>query len=727
MTTTTNLMLSILSLVKHINFLESELRNSKMTIEELYTLNNIIKYAPDMIYWKDTHSTHLGCNDQFAMAAGFKNREEVIGKSDRDFPWHDQAEKYKADDQEVIATGESRLNIEDIMPFKNGKNAVVITNKVPLRNREGTIIGVLGIATDITNQKKIEHDLKIAKEAAESGERAKTEFIANMSHDIRTPLSGVVGLGGIVEQEIDNPSVRAKVHDMVKSAEELLNMLNEILDVVSLAKITLDEIHEEPFDLPYLVQTIIDLEQSSVDFKNIEIIQCIDENVPTVLTGDHKKIHHILLNLVGNAIKFTNKGHVSIHVKCLEKSNTSVQLRFEVSDTGMGIPAESIDKVFELFYKITPSYKGLDKGHGVGLHIVKTYTELLGGIITVESKLHEGSKFSFAITLKIPDQNTRPQNFNPKTFNKHPSPPLFLTQPSAVINAEPFLPKLPNAPEILIIEDNRVALTIAQTLVSQAKCNPTPAADGESALKLAKTKHFDLILSDVGLPGISGIEFTQQLRNHEKEQNKKPVPIVAITGHAEGKIHAECLAAGMNDVIIKPIRPEILTELFYVFSLFDTNKNHSESLDGSNIDKLASTKNMPKQKLVGMDLPDTEAQLFQLDKLSLLDAQHAIKELGNNKALLVDILKSFVESFSKDKQDLKTAYASGDWGQIAKLAHKIKGGTVYLKLNKLSTACQYLERYHKAGHVKLLAELYQQMMKIMDETLPVIAQWLKNQ
>ena len=247
--------------------IEYELRRSKGLLEELYMLDNIIKYAPDMIYWKDKNSIHLGCNDQFAIAAGFENRKDVIGKSDRDFPWRDQAEKYNADDREVIESGEPRLNIEDIMPFKNGKKAIVITNKVPLRNREGKVIGVLGIATDITHQKQIETDLKVAKEAAEAGEQAKTEFIANMSHDIRTPLSGVVGLGNIVEKEVTDPKIKSKIHDMVKSADELLNMLNEILDVVSLSNITINDIFEEPFDLLHLVQTIIDLEQSSVDLK----------------------------------------------------------------------------------------------------------------------------------------------------------------------------------------------------------------------------------------------------------------------------------------------------------------------------------------------------------------------------------------------------------------------------------------------------------------------------
>ncbi len=491
MTKNTSFMLSILSLVKHANYLEYE----------IHKLENLIKYAPDMIYWKDKNSIHLGCNNQFASAAGFENREDIIGKSDHDFPWRARADKYIADDKEVISTGIPKLNIEDLVTIASGKEISVISNKVPLKD------------------------------------------------------SGVVGLGGIVEKEIENPSVRAKVHDMVKSADELLHMLNEILDVVSLTGITVEDIHEEPFDLLHLVQSIVDLEQSSVDLKKIELIQSIDPKIPSVLVGDHKKIRHILLKLAGNAIKFTKNGRVNINITLSKKLNSAVQLLFSVTDTGIGISAESFDKIFELFYKITPSYKGHDKGHGIGLHIVKTYTELLGGKVSVESKLNEGSKFSFTLTLKIPDKDAKPQNITPQSLTARSEEPPILIE-SAAINTN-IAAALENAPEILVVEDNIIALNVAQTLVSQAQCNPTPASDGETALELVKTQHFDLILSDIGLPGISGIELAQQIRQFEKETNKKSVPIVAITGHAEGKIHNECSAAGINEVFIKPIRPEI--------------------------------------------------------------------------------------------------------------------------------------------------------------------------
>lgn len=689
--------------------IENELRASKATQAEFEMLNNIIKYSPDWIYWKDKNSIHLGSNEQFAKAAGLKSREEMVGKTDYDFPWHARADKYRLDDQDVISSGTPKLNIEDTVLISDRQEVVVISNKVPLRNLAGEIIGILGIATDITHQKEIERDLKSAKEAAEAADVAKTEFIANMSHDIRTPLSGVVGLGSIVEQEITDPNIKSKIHDMVKSADELLNMLNEILDVVSLSNVTVNDIHEDPFDLAHLVQTIVDLEQSSVDLKKIQLLQSIDTKIPLVLIGDHKKIHHIILNLVGNSIKFTKTGQVNINIKLSKAWDDKVELLFEVTDTGMGIPSESLDKIFELFYKVTPSYKGLDKGHGVGLHIVRTYTELLGGKISVESKINEGSKFYFSLTLKIADKNAKPQNIiHESLIQRSEEPPLFA--PSSD-ESKPVPTPLFNAPEILIIEDNDVARLVSQALVSQAKCNATPAVDGETGLELAKTKHFDLILTDIGLPGISGIDFTQKYRQYEKESNKNPVPIIAVTGHAEGKIHDECIAAGINEIVIKPIRPEIISELCSKFSLFRKDDAQLKSRETA-----SSINKAPNIDMLDLDLPDTE-QLFETDNQMIFDIEGARKILGDNTALLMKMLKDTVNiSIPEELSRLRAAHDTNNWQTIADIVHKLKGGFVSIGLNRAAIACKYLERYHKTGKTELLEKLYQQVLKTLELT-----------
>ncbi|PJD92777.1 MAG: hybrid sensor histidine kinase/response regulator [Legionella sp.] len=677
-------------------------------------LKGLIDNLPGDIYWKDQNCVWIGLNKHCAQSLqkmGFiKNgiEEEVIGKTDFQLFNHTTAEVYRKNDLEVMKR-KIEVTREETTYLSNGELIVLLSIKSPLLDKNGNIIGIAGNTIDITERKQIEADLRQAKTAAEAASIAKTEFIANMSHDIRTPLSGVVGLGMLAEQEIDNPSPRTKVHDMVKSADELLNMLNKFLDVVSLGNITFNDIHEEPFDLHHLVQTVIDLEQSSVDLKKINLRKSIDEHIPPILIGDHDKIHHIILNLVGNSIKFTQSGCVDIAIKLVETFEDKIQLLFEVSDTGIGIPSESLNKIFEVFYKVTPSYKGLNKGHGVGLHIVKTYTELLGGKISVESNMSKGSKFSFTLTLKIAEKNVKPQNIS-HTSLKEPVEKSPILQPLIAETTQ----HLPNVPEVLIIEDNTIALTIAQTLVTQTHCHSTPASDGESALELAKNKSYDLILSDVGLPGMSGIEFTLQLRAHEKKHHIKPVLIIGVTAHAEGKMHDECIASGMNHVIIKPLNIEKLTEIYHTFSVFNDTTNTS-----------SSSSTAISKKALGIDLPNTEEELFAIDNLLIFDIENAKKVLGNDNSLLMDMLKLTMTILSEELSHLKPAHEASDWEKIAKVAHKLKGGFVSIGLTRAATACQYLERYHKAGHIQLLEKLYDQMIRVLDKTAEILKTLIK--
>ena len=693
--------------------------NSKNSLQhENFLLKSIIASIPGSIYWKDINGKYLGCNDFMVKVAGFSSKNDIIGKTDLEL-WPNQAHTFTKTDQEVM-TLKCAQSVEERVDLPNGRTRFFTVEKTPLFDNEGNVIGILGNSLEITELKETQEKLEKAKIAAEAGEKAKTEFIANMSHDIRTPLSGVVGLGEIIEKEVENPKHQKMVHDMVGSSYALLDMLNSILDVISLENITVDDIHEEPFDLPHLVQAIVDLEKSSVDLKKIELLSSIDKQIPTVLFGDHKKVYHIVLNLVGNAIKFTKQGHVDINIKLLEKNNDRAQLLFEITDTGMGISSENIGKVFDLFYKVTPSHKGLDQRHGIGLHIVKTYTELLGGKIAVESKLNEGSKFSFILTFKIPDKDAIPVNITQASLEELSKEPPIITNAQALPTTESLVTDVePNAPKILIIEDNDVVRMVAEDMVrTTIHCNSTTASDGETGLELAKNQPFDLILSDIGLPGISGIEFAKQLRQYEKDNNKKPTPIVAVTGHVQ-TIQKDCLEAGINQVIIKPMKPEILTSLCTEFALFNEKQEPSPPFNKPSLQSATQ-----KQGALGPDLPNTEAELFAIDNLPIFDMENAQRILGNNTTLLMKVLKDSINiTIPEEFPRIKKAHEAGDWVKVADIVHKLKGGFLSVSLTRLGVACQYLERYHQAGHTAALERLYQQFIKILDITTQQLKPW----
>lgn len=538
-------------------------------------LENIINNMPGSVYWKNKAGAYLGCSDTMANFLGMP-KEEIIGKDDyfleKKLSWpKGTADSLRGIDLTIMESKIPRLNFEET-PFTDYKGNVIrqISNKVPLINSFGTVVGILGNSIDITAQKKMEADLKIAKERAEIGEKTKTEFIANVSHDMRTPLSGLIGLAHWLEDDVTEAERKDLSAQLAEAGDSLLEMFEEILEDVAAEHMTENDIRLETFDLNRLVDRLAKLKKPSLTQKGLGFVVHIDPNIPTFLVSDRRKIHRTVLNLMGNAIKFTKQGHIELKIELLKKEEDQVTLKFNVIDTGIGVPEESKARLFERFYKASPSYKAEYKGFGLGLHIAKSYTHLLGGTISFESTEGVGSDFYAIVPLKIASPEeiklyketsaNKPSllkinnNFKPKPVSEKPSAPIKPSKPQTQLDA----------PYVLVIEDNLVIRRSTIRLVKKFSLNVIDVEDGKPALELAKTQHFDLILSDVGLIEMSGIEFTQQLRAFERQNNMPPVPIVGVTAHAaDGR--NECLEAGMNAVIPKPLSPELLSEILQNF------------------------------------------------------------------------------------------------------------------------------------------------------------------
>ena len=705
-------------IIKKIDAAESTnqaLRKDKETAE--ITLQNIIAEMPCHVYWKNKNGVYLGCNNRQAKNLGFKCGSEIIGKTDFDLPWGKHiAETFRKNDLRIMSTGKTEI-IEECAQIDD-QESIVLSQKTPTRNKNGIITGILGISMDITDRKKLEAALNIAKEVAETANHAKTEFIANMSHDIRTPLTGVVGMSKLLEEGTNDPNQKQYAHWLGESGDQLLHMLTGILDVVSADNINEHDLHEESFDLRRMIQDIIELERPSTLVKDINLITHIDETIPPYFICDHTKLHRILLNLVGNAIKFTQKGCVTIDVSYLEQRNTHVLLQFRVLDTGIGIPLEMQDMVFDRFFRVTPSYKGIYTGHGVGLHIAQSYVHLLGGEIKFSSELGVGTTFYFNLSLKVGDEAPLDHSIiKPYALEltDKPNPVSGIKSADSSITATD-LPQ--HAPNLLLIEDNLIALRVLESIVIQSDCRFTSVMDGESALELAHNNTFDLIITDLGLPGISGIELTQKIRAFETSFSQKLTPIIGLTAHAQGKVRDECLASGMNDVFSKPMNLDTLSSIKLNYltpqppSPAPTNTTSSQN----------------SASALGLDLPDTEQELFELDTFPVFDEQLALEQVGNDRSLLLNVLHDFVEQqIPGDMALIKDAYTIKDWDLVERLAHKIKGGVLYCGTIKMKYACQYLERYRKAGHVAQLDKLYQQLIQVTEDARITVIEWLNKQ
>ncbi len=680
---------------------------------EYLQLENVLNYAPGLFYWKDKNSVYHGCNDEFARLAGLDSRAQVKGKTDRDLAWKNRAELYIDTDNKVIESGIPALNHEEVVLMIDGRPMTAITNKVPLWNPNGEVVGLLGITIDITRQKEVEHALKIAKEQAEAANRAKIEFISNMSHDIRTPLTGVVGMARMLEDSVLDPNQKQYANWLGESGDQLLQMLNSILDVVSSDNASEDDLHEESFDIRRMIQDIVELERPSILVKGIDLVTHLDEGIPSFLSMDHVKLHRILLNLLGNAIKFTEKGSVEIRIILLERQDEHLTLQFQVTDTGIGISEELQKKVFEQFFRVLPSYEGLYTGHGVGLHIAQSYVRLLGGEIKIKSELNVGTTFYFDICLNVDqDLQVRDERHEPVLQVKPSIRPAASIVKTTALRHIVDLPS--NAPHALLVEDNKIALLMLESLVTQAGYRFSSATDGESALVLAKMHSFDFVITDLGLPKLSGIEFTRALRALSSHHSNRSIPVFGLTAHADVKIKAECLEAGMNKAFTKPMTPAMLESIkINYFSLLccpATEANQADAVAGS----------------LGIDLPNTEAELFELEALPLLNIEQALNGIGNDMTLLKSILTAMVEQeLPQDLEELDLLHAKSDWNTVEELAHRMKGGLMYCGTERLVFACQYLERYHKAGHSKMLERLHQQVCLIADKTMVAIKLWLR--
>ncbi|ASQ45323.1 PAS domain-containing hybrid sensor histidine kinase/response regulator [Legionella clemsonensis] len=590
----------------------------------------------------------------------------------------------------------------------NGEVRWIIDKGFPLINHRGVCYGVTGVATDVTDELKQTEDLKKAKEAAEIANKAKSEFIANMSHDIRTPLSGIVGLSKLLEDEAQTAIEKEYAYWINQSGEQLLDLLNNVLELISLENMKELEVNQEWFSLKEELQTICKLELPAIKVKNLEFTLDIEESVPDFILSDRIKIHQILLNLLGNAIKFTEKGHIILAVKHLSSSKETVELEFRVEDTGIGIADNQQERVFERFFRIDPSYKGIYKGYGLGLHIVKKYVALLGGEIRLKSMVGKGSIFAFKLSVKSgmgyptsPLSNSHELEGENSSKEKHTA------------NVKPFshTNKLKQAsnelPHLLLIEDNTIALRLLESVSKQVGCQFTSTMDAEEAFELVKQNNYDLIITDIGLPGMSGIELTIYIRHWEQALNKKPVPIVGLTAHSLGSSVDECLEAGMNKVFAKPINLATMQDI--VSALIPLNKLEVTT------------------PLFDEELPVNEEKLFNLTSYPLLDIEQGLNNLGS-----VDLLKELLtlmvnEDIPNDKAKIQEAFAAKDWPTVEKLALKMKSSALYCGTTRLRYACHYLEGYQKTTPSPLLEKLYHQLIQILEATKQAIIDWLQKQ
>ena len=373
---------------------------SQAHITEVF-LKNITASLPQFLFWKDVNSIYLGCNQNYARLVGLRSPEEIVGKTDEDLHFHPSghtADIFVRGDQDTLS-GHPITNQQEILALPNGQQIVALVSKLPIVDEDNQILGIVGYFSDITELKEKEQALQQAKQQADAANQTKSQFIANMSHDIRTPLTGLLGMAEILAERLQAKEDQTAIQDMLSAGRLLLNLLNEIIEFSKLENSTLP-VYELRFNLPELIQNITTLIKPTADHKHLPFQVQFDEHIPSELIGDAKRLRRILLNLLDNAIRFTHQGSVTLTVKLAQHKRQQVIIQFIVQDTGIGIPGDKQKIIFTRFSRLHPSYQGIYPGSGLGLALVKRFMNDLEGEIELISQENKGSTFICTIPFK---------------------------------------------------------------------------------------------------------------------------------------------------------------------------------------------------------------------------------------------------------------------------------------------------------------------------------------
>jgi PAS domain S-box-containing protein len=591
---------------------------------------SLIEASLDPLITISTEGKITDMNEALTNITGM-SREMLTGTDF--FDYFTEPHKAREVYQEVFARGfvtDYPLTIRDL------KHTEVLFNGSVYKDEQGNVLGAVVVARDITEQKRIEKELTeakvyaevaagVAEEAknkaeqatriAEDAVKSKQQFLSNMSHEIRTPMNAIIGFTKVVLKTELTAKQKEYISAIKISGDSLIVLINDILD---LAKVDAGKMSFEqtPFKMALSISAMLHLFETKIQEKNLELVKIYDNNIPEVLVGDPVRLHQIILNLVSNAVKFTNQGAITVSASLAEEDDEKVIIDFSVSDTGIGISENKLEKIFENFQQASSGTSRLYGGTGLGLAIVKQLVEAQGGSIRVNSNINEGSVFSFKLSFLKTKVNAEFE--------------------AEMIELESEIKNI----KVLVVEDIALNQLLMKTLLDDFGFERDIAENGKIAIEKLQQKSYDIILMDLQMPEMNGFEATEYIRN---QMNSK-IPIIALTADVTTVDLSKCKEVGMNDYIAKPVDEKLLYSKIVGL-----------------VKKPALKK--PEENDWNENEPGKRIKCIDLDSLT--------RRTKSNPALMMEMISLYLEQTPPLISIMKKSLLEKDWQSLYSAVHKM--------------------------------------------------------
>ena len=570
---------------------------------------------------------------------------------------------------EALQGRSDRYLVEHRIAARGGWIWIESVGMITERNPEGKPLRLTGRNIDITARRKMHEDMAQARAQAEASSQAKSEFLANVSHEVRTPLNAVMGLTRLLQQSSLNPEQRQYLDLIDRSASTLLALLNDILDLskIEAGKLVFEQIR---FDIGRWVREAVALHTPAAQAKGLRVDVDIADDVPRKLEGDPGRLRQILSNLVSNAVKFTESGRILVTVR-LAPDQTGAQrdqlrLLFAVRDSGVGIPQDKQQQIFEAFTQADASTTRRYGGTGLGLAICARLVAMMGGSIHVLSRPGEGSTFRFTA------------NFEQAAAEIH-----------VMTELAPLEPAGRAGQRVLLAEDHAINELLMRKLLAQMGYEVTVARDGQEAVRCWQSQPFDLVLMDVQMPVMSGFEATAQIRALEAaDAGRRHTPIVALTAHAMAGYREKCLAAGMDAYVSKPVSPALLVQAIDEATRPQAPPPLADMLEGLD---LTSARRVGAAPAPTTHSTGSTEPVLAAGPLESIDLDELVETMGGDRLAVIEIAAAMRSDMAQRAASMQRALPLRDALTLQEQTHALKGALATIGAHRAAAVAKQME------------------------------------